>query len=64
MGKKQIARQKKRFNDLLGFKISEDIANGFIEIGRNALLQKVDFVIDGFIDLPDYSDDSVVVSRK
>ena len=36
---KQIARQEKAFNDLLSLKISEEMANGFIGISANTILE-------------------------
>ena len=62
--KKQIARQAKDFNDLLKFKIYEDAFNGLIGIGTRSAFKKADYALDGYINLPDYLDDGIVIPRK
>ena len=62
--KKQIARQAKDFNYLLNSKIYEDAFNGLIGIGTSSAFRKVDYALDGYINLPDYLDDGIVISRK
>ena len=62
--KKQITRQAKDFNDLLKFKIYEDTFNGLIEIGTSSAFRKIDYALDGYINLPDSLDNGIVISRK
>ena len=61
---KQIARQNKKFNDLLFCKVTGEFINGFVGIGADGALQMIDSSLDKKLTWPDFLDNGYVIFAR